>query len=147
MAVPELEEFAKILIQQIRDEAVRSSDNRLCAGHVVARRWKEAAVSGSAEVFAKTLIPDIVDDTIFYFLRAIDEGLLKLSFISSNAKAIDLSAEGQGELAGLYMGSGEWRAKYSKERFVDDFADLKGFVGKSMLRGEYPEEAADHNQK
>ena len=29
------------------------------------------------------------------------------------------------ELAGWYIGSDGWRAKYSKERFVDDFSDLK----------------------
>ena len=34
---------------------------------------------------------------------------------------------GMGELAGWYMGSDGWRSKYSQQRFIDDFEDLKGF--------------------
>jgi len=124
MTTPEIEEFAKILVQKVRDAAIQSNDRTLGEEHVVAKRWKEAGASGPSDGFAKVLIPDIVDDTMFYLLHAIDDGLLKLSFTASNGKTIDLSTEGLGELAGLYMGSGQWRAKYAKERFVDDFSDL-----------------------
>jgi hypothetical protein len=37
---------------------------------------------------------------------------------------VELTEDGLGELAGWYMGSGGWRAMFSRERFVDDFADL-----------------------
>jgi hypothetical protein len=121
----EIAEFAKILVEKVRDAAIQSSDRRLTAEHAVAKRWKEAAANGSPETFAKVLIPDIVDDTMFYLLRTIDDGLLRLSFTASDGKTVDLFTEGLSELAGCYMGSGEWRAKYAKERFVDDFADLK----------------------
>jgi hypothetical protein len=70
------------------------------------------------------VIPDVVDDTLFYLLQAIDTGLLKLSFTASNGKVVDLPTDGLGELAGWYMGSGGWRRMFSKERFVDDFVDL-----------------------
>ena len=70
------------------------------------------------------VIPDTVDETVFHLLRAIDQGLLKLSFTAANGKKVDLPTDGLGELAGWYMGSGGWRSLHSKERFVDDFSDL-----------------------
>jgi hypothetical protein len=126
MPTPEIEEFARILVQRVRDEAIQSSDRELRpgAGSPVAKRWKEAACDGRPEALASMLIPDIVDDTIFYLLQAIDQGLLQLSFVAWNGKRVDLTTEGLGEMSGWYMGSGGWRAMYTKERFVDDFSDL-----------------------
>jgi len=120
MTTPEIEEFAKIVVESIRDTAIQSNDRRLTSNHAIAKRWREAAESGSAEVFAKTLIPDIVDDALFYLLRAIDDGLLKLSFTASTGETVDLSSEGLSELAGWYIGNNGWRAKFAKERFVED---------------------------
>jgi hypothetical protein len=65
------------------------------------------------------LIPDCVDETLLAFLRAIDQGLLPLSFTAASGETVDLAKEGGGELAGRYGG---WRARYSKERFFDDLA-------------------------
>lgn len=121
----QIEEFAKILVREVRDAAIQSNDRRLnpTATHVVAKRWRQSARAGQLEPVAKVLIPDIVDDTIFYLLRAIDDGALKLSFTDSHGKTVDLSEEGLGELAGWY--AGEWNGKYTKERFVDNFLDLR----------------------
>ncbi len=121
-----IEEFAQILVEHIRDAAIKSSDRELQPGaeSPVAKRWREAAIDGKTENILKTAIPDIVDDTIFYLLRAIDQGLLKLTYIASNGKTIELDKEGLGELSGWYMGSDGWRSMYSKERFIDDFFDL-----------------------
>lgn len=126
MPLPEIEEFARVLIQHVRDEAIASSDRVLKpnANHEVAKRWNEALPDGKQEETAKVLIPDIVDNTIFYLLHAIDDGLLNLSFTASNGNTIHLGKEGNSELAGWYMGSGGWRALYANERFVDDLADL-----------------------
>ena len=77
------------------------------------------------------VVPDTVDDTIFHLLDAIDNGLLNLSFTAANGKKVDLPTDGLGELAGWYIGTGGWRALYSQERFIDDFADLVGFFGPS----------------
>lgn len=125
MPIPEIEEFAKILVEHVRDAAIPSSDTTLHGKHVMGKRWREAAATSSPDAFANVLIPDIVDNTLFYLLYAIDDGLLKLSFTASNGKTVDLSTEGLSELAGWYMGSDGWRANYAKERFVDDFCDLK----------------------
>jgi hypothetical protein len=122
MPSPEIEEFAKVLVQQVRDAAVQSSDRRARADaqNVVTRRWKQVVRNERLEQIADVLIPDIVDDTVFHILRAIDQGLLQLSFTASNGKVVDLPSDGLGELAGWYMGSGGWRAMYSHERLVDE---------------------------
>ena len=72
------------------------------------------------------MIADAVDETVCGVLQAIDHGLLRLKYVSSGGREVDLTEEGQGELTGWYIGSGGWRALYSAERFVDDFADLGG---------------------
>jgi hypothetical protein len=126
MPTPEIEEFAKLLVQNVRDAAIHSGDMALQsdASFPVAKRWREASHNGGLEMFAKVAIPDVVDETVFCLLQAIDQGLLKLSFSASTGKTVDLTTDGLGELSGWYMGSGGWRAMHTKERFADDFADL-----------------------
>ncbi len=118
---PEIEEFARALVEHVRDLSIRSNDGALSgtAQHAVARRWREAA-NHSPDQFARTIIPDVVDDTLFYFLNAIDNGHLRLSYRASTGKTIDLNSAGLGELAGWYVGGDDWREKYSHERFADD---------------------------
>jgi hypothetical protein len=125
---PEIEEFAKRLVEFVRDASIRSNDVGLRPTAVgpVAVRWKRAAAENAPTEFARVIIPDVVDDTVFYLLHAIDEGALPLTFTAPNGTAVDLTKGGRSELAGWYMGSGGWRAMYSKERFIDDFADLRG---------------------
>ena len=127
MPNPEIEEFAKLLVQQVRDAAIKNCDGALRpnAAFPVAKRWKKTANAEVLQPITNVVVPDVVDETVFHLLRAIDQGLLKLSFTAANGKKVDLPAEGLGELAGWYMGSGGWRALYSQERFVDDFSDLK----------------------
>lgn len=123
MPSPEIEEFARILVQEVRDNAVRNCDGFLkpVSNSPEARRWRQSGADPAALGF---VIPDVVDGVVFCLLHAIDQGELPLRFVSSSGRAIDLTEEGQGELAGWYMGSGGWRAMFSQERFVDDFADL-----------------------
>jgi hypothetical protein len=124
---PEIEEFAKSLVEQVRDLAIGSNDVALrpAGKSPVAKRWAQAAARQTPMEFAATVIPDIVDDTTFYLLNAIDQGELKLTYTAPNGTVVDLTEQGLGELAGWYMGSEGWREKYSKERFVDDCADLR----------------------
>ena len=125
MPKPEIEQFAKILVRQVRDAAIQSCDRNLSSDaiHVIAQRWRQLSHAGRVEPIAKVLIPDIVDDTIFQLLRAIDQGVLQLSFTDSNGQTINLSTESPDEPGGWY--SGEWREIYSKERVPDDFPGLK----------------------
>src|SRR6185503_7758683 len=122
MPSPEIEEFAKTLVRQVRDASVSNCDNLLTpqARSPVALRWKGLAASPSD---LRTVVPDAVDQTMFCLLYAIDQGELRLKFVSDSGREVDLTEEGRGELAGWYMGSGGWRAMFSEQRYVDDFAD------------------------
>jgi len=125
MASPEIEEFGKILVQQIRDMAIRSADMTLLrGGDAMAKRWKKTAREGNIEAFGSVLIPDIVDETIFYMLRAIEEGFLQMTYSTSKGKVVDLTKEGAGELAGWYVGPESWPKLYSRERWVDYSAGI-----------------------
>lgn len=120
MALPEVEEFARTLVQQVRDAAIRNCDALLLpqASSPPARRWRDLAATADA---LRAVIPDVVDQAVFEVLRAIDEGFLPLRYVSSSGREINL-ADGLGELSGWYMGA--WREKHSTERHFDDFADL-----------------------
>jgi hypothetical protein len=126
MPKPSIQEFAKALIENVRDAAIQNSDMvlRPDVTFSTAKRWREAARNLTAEDFAKVVIPDVVDKTIASLLRAIDEGSLKLHFSTSDGRIVDLEDEGLSELTGWFMGSGGWREQFSRERFVDDFKDL-----------------------
>lgn len=123
---PEISEFAEVLVRQVRDAAVRSCDMQLEpeTETPVAKRWKTSIASVGGASNAAMLVPDCIDEAVFHLLRAIDQGLLVLSYTASNGRAVDLSVEGRGELSGWYMATGGWRSLYAAERFVDDFADL-----------------------
>jgi hypothetical protein len=79
----------------------------------------------ASKALAQSMIPDCIDDAVFYLLHAIDTGALRVSFRAANGTVVDLSSEGMGELAGWFMGSNGWRLRYSRQRFFDDCADLK----------------------
>jgi hypothetical protein len=127
MLNPEIEEFAKTLVQHVRDGAIRNCDKRLRedAKGTIAARWKKLVTDESSAAIIRALLPDIVDSAIAQLLWAIDQELLRSIFMTSNGKNVDLSVEGAGQLEGWYMGHEGWRQKYSRERFVDDFKDLK----------------------
>jgi hypothetical protein len=127
MLTPEIEEFARILVHRVRDATIQRCDRTVRRPNPrspIVTRWKEAALQSTPEAFAEVLIPDIVDDTVFYLLNAIDQELLHLKFVSSGGKEIDLVHDSLGELGGWYRGSEGWRAMNSKARFVNDCADL-----------------------
>ena len=123
----EIEEFARVLIEWVRDGTIRSCDRHLQgdATDPITKRWREAMCSARPEELLKVVIPDIVDATLAYLFGGIDQEVLPLSFTASDNTSVDLSRDGFGELSGWFMG--QWRAQYSKERFVDDCADLENF--------------------
>jgi hypothetical protein len=118
-----IEELGELLVRHVRDVAIRSCDLQLTpqSDTPVARRWRRAAIASGGAVPPHVLIPDCVDETILAFLRAIDQGLLRLSFTAASGDTVDLAKEGLSKLSERYAG---WRAKHSKERFADDLADL-----------------------
>ena len=127
MPIPEIEEFGKLLVQQVRDAAIQNCDRQLQpdAKSPVAKRWRDILAGGKPGV-AEALIADCVDKALSSLLRAIDQEVLRISFTTSNGKTVDLSEEGLGELCGWYGGGSRgWLTKYAKERFVDDCANLR----------------------
>jgi len=120
-----IEELGELLIRHVRDVAIQSCDLQLLphSQTPVAKRWRRAAIPFDGKVPPQVLIPDCVDETIFVFLRAIDQGLLRLSFTTESGETVDLAKEGHGELAARYMATDGWRAKYSKERVNHDVDD------------------------
>lgn len=121
-----IEELGELLVRHVRDVAIQSCDMQLLphSETPMAQRWRRIAAGFQGKVPPEALIPDCVDETIFAFLRAIDQGKLRLSFTADSGETVDLVKEGAGTLAKQYMASGGWRAKYSKERFFDDLADV-----------------------
>jgi hypothetical protein len=88
MPNPEIEEFAKMLVQEVRDAAIKSCDRALQpnVAYPLAKRWRAAADKGDLELIASVVIPDTVDETLFHLLQAIDQGFLQLSFTAPNGK-------------------------------------------------------------
>lgn len=127
MLKPEIEEFAKLLVREVRDRSILSCDSQLKpeSNSPTAKRWRENLTDASSAALARSMIPDCIDHAVFYLLHAIDSGALHLSFVASNGKVADLTKDGMAELGGWYMGSDGWRSQYSQQRFVDDFKDLK----------------------
>lgn len=117
-----IEELGELLVRHVRDVAIQSCDKQLepQSETATAKRWRRAANAFDGQVPAQVLIPDCVDEAIVAFLRAIDQGLLRLSFVTDNGETVDPAKEGRGELAGRYLARDGWRAKYSKERIGED---------------------------
>src|ERR1700744_5957391 len=97
MIQKEIIEFAKILVQHVRDTAIKSCDARLRSNNSkspIAHRWQNALKTGDMLKFGETIIPDCVDDTIFFLLEAIDQELLNLTLNNLNNETINLTQEG-----------------------------------------------------
>lgn len=121
-----VQDFAKILVQHVRDKAIQSCNMRLRsdANDIITKRWRNAAHDGDLESIANVLIPDIVDDALFHLLRAIDQEVLQLTFKADNGDDINLDEDG--ELAGKYIGPNGWRYMYSTEKIIiDDLSELE----------------------
>ncbi|MBK9260316.1 MAG: hypothetical protein IPM54_10815 [Polyangiaceae bacterium] len=127
MSKEAIEEFAELLVCHVRDVSIQQCDMTLGPDYrgPDGQRWRAAAVAAGGQAPASMVIPDCVDTTIFEVLRETDDQeILHLSFTTNHGEIMDLLVEGGGELGGWYIGTGEWRPMYSKERFIDDFADI-----------------------
>jgi len=122
MLTEDVKEFASLLIMHVRDSAVAACDISLndTANGPIAKRWRRFVQKSDLLDLASEMIPDCVDNVLFYLLYAIDEGLLEISFTSSSGKIVKLNLAGESEMAGWYMAENGWRSEYSKERYNDD---------------------------
>jgi hypothetical protein len=126
MPTQRIEEFARRLVEDVRDKAIRTCEMNLRAGvhNPIAERWR-ALVHDPAALGA-AMAADCVDAAICALLRALDEGSLPLTYRADDGTCTDLTedGEGKGELVGWYMGVDGWRERYSKQRVSDDFSGL-----------------------
>ncbi len=115
-----IEELGILLVRHVRDVAIQSCDLQLLphSETAMAKRWRNAAIPFNGKVPPEVLIPDCVDETIFAFLRAIDQGLLPLSFLAENGEMVDLTKVGN--LATRFVEPGGWRDTFSNERIAHD---------------------------
>lgn len=122
MESPHLREFAKRLIQTVRDVAIQNCDACLNpeSHSPVAKRWRAHDQDGTTAAVIHRVIPDCVDEVVFCLLNQMDEGRIKLTYTAHDGSVVDLCKEGRGEMAGWYMGSDGWRHQYARERFADD---------------------------
>ena len=109
---PEFNEFAKQMVELVRDRAIRESSIDP-SDSAKAEGLDAEGVHGFDVV-----IQDVVDVTIFSFLQAIDDGALRLEYITEGGFSLSLGEEGLGELSGYYMA--DWRAAFSTEAVSDD---------------------------
>ncbi len=111
----ELDEFARVLMKEVRDEGISVSEYLLRpdATGRIADAWRAVGAEN-----AQVLIPQIVDDVIFELLDAIDNRELRLIFVREDGTQVDLSRTG--ELGGWFMTtlSNGWRARFSERRYL-----------------------------
>jgi hypothetical protein len=112
----EIDEFGRGLMEKVRDPAIDDCDRLPATKGLAGARMRAAALSETAQ---KYVVPDVVDSVLFYLLKAIDNGDLSISWRSADGRMVDLTQEGQGELAGLLAGDDPdaWRPRFSKRRY------------------------------
>lgn len=107
--------FARAIVA-IRDTAISSCGTAIAATTVgdVAERWRAALAGAEVESVRRSLIPDVVDSTIFALLNAIENDDLELFIRNPDSGAfLSLSDVGRWEMAGDYIGDDGWREAYS----------------------------------
>jgi hypothetical protein len=127
----ELNRFAKALMRLVRDPAIEGAD-QLISGRMEGpdgERWRHFVTSDDVRRALIALIPEVVDQTLFEFLNAVDNDELPIEW-RTDGSPISLRDLGLGEMAGWLMASPGWRHKYSSQRFFDPFADLKLDLGR-----------------
>ena len=117
MMTKPVDEFAKKLIEQVRDDTITSC-NVLKNPHSRApmRLRLNELDQDCVDKVLELLIPDIIDDTLFHLLRSIDGGDIRLVYVSDDGASCDLESEGMGELAGWLQGEDGWIERYSSYR-------------------------------
>src|SRR2546430_1006618 len=93
----------------VRDRAISEAD-RLACGEIrgpSGERWRALIAESSPQEVLRELIPEIVDQTLFQLLDAIDNGALPLVWRAEDGSETSLQDLGSSEMAGWLVG-GDW---------------------------------------
>ncbi len=115
-----LNEFAKKIVNNIRDQAIEECDANLSFTNLdnpITKRWYDAMQKGDFKEFAKNIIADAVDSALFHVLHSVDYEDFDIAYKIDDVK-YELGKEYSGELAGYYMGS--WVQEFSQQRYYND---------------------------
>ena len=122
----ELQRFAQLLMTLVRDQAIEACD-RLARGEIrgpSGERWRSVMAAVPAQRALLELIPEIVDQTLFELLDAIDNNALPLIWQAEDGSQMTLNELGSWEMAG-WLAIGDWPRRYSAQRHHPHLADLK----------------------
>lgn len=116
----ELNRFAEMLLQLVRDEAISDCD-ALAAGGLFGppapnEAWRKLRVDQRTRETCREVIPDIVDQVLFRLLHALDQGDIPLAWQHEDGSCTSLYDLGRSEMAGWFGASDPdgWRPRYSK---------------------------------
>lgn len=116
----QIDEFGKKLIEQVRDQAISSREvlgnpYSKSPARLRLNQFDEKCVDHVLDV----LVPELIDETLFYLLRSIDGGHIRLLYVADDGQKCDLEADGLGELAGWLNGEDGWVERYSKFKLIE----------------------------
>jgi hypothetical protein len=118
-----VDEFARLVMRFVRDEAVRRADALFTNNARTGQRWREIVATAKPEAAIREVIPDIVDAAVDCLLDAIDQELLPLYFRLGEGEPVELCGANDTPMLAWYRGdSDSWLARFAKERYHDDLA-------------------------
>lgn len=111
---PEIDEFGEKIVRFVRDPAISAAEVLKNRGSKGPTRLKLNEYDPKiVEAVLDIVVPELVDDTIFHLMRAIDFGDIRLSYRSDADKECDLEDVGMQELHGWLFGDEGWVSRYS----------------------------------
>lgn len=120
-----LDYFGKILMEQVRDEAI-SDWNMILEGKMKdsesLKIYKEIHSFNDEKFifFLKKIISKVVDSSVYHLMRVLEEEAnIKISVEINGEKISDLNSESDGLAGELYTEDG-WFMRFSKEKYDED---------------------------
>jgi hypothetical protein len=121
------EKFAMLLVTLIRDRAIEQCDS-LASGRMHGpdgKKWRELVGDETVQAALFEVIPDIVDETLFCLLNAIDNEDIPLVWKKEDGTFVPLAELVRMEGAGEFMGATGWRYTFSKQRWFNPFKNVQ----------------------
>jgi hypothetical protein len=118
----EITRFVRLLVQLVRDRAIDECDRLLDGGLRGPRgeRWQSYGRDATTREALRTLIPDVVDDTLAQLLNAVENDLLPLAWQRADGSLVALTDMYRDGMVGPFMdGTEGWRGLFSAKRFFD----------------------------